>query len=218
MSSGAAGTTVGGGNPGGLGTSAAANASAARASASAKNAKTGQSFGGSRGKGQANALGSNKATGNSAKNTVGYAKDNIKGSKNGDYDKHRSNKAGGTRGPARDRKTLYGYESQGPKRAMANSIASPPGKKKVRTQVEEASSMLTSTPSSSNKIDRKVQDDITRVGARLSHDRVGEAQKMCTFGSHRRTHNWAQPGVAKKQLLGPFSDHMSFTQRVPQGH
>lgn len=46
---------------------------------------------------------------------------------------------------------------------------------------------------------------------RLSHTRIERAQKMCTFGSHRRSENWTHG--FHQQTKGPFSDHLPFKTR-----
>ena len=50
-----------------------------------------------------------------------------------------------------------------------------------------------------------------QIENRLSHTRVKPAQKLCTFGSHRRFENWTHG--YKQQTKGPFSDHLPFRTR-----
>ncbi len=160
------------------------------------------------------AVSSANQVGNSGKNVVGYVKGAGGGATNRDYDKGRSNDAA-PRGGGKDRKkALYGFKSSGPDRAKIPSTADEPKtKKRVRVQTEDANPDK-ATQATSKKINKKVVKIATATGGDLSHARVGRAQKMASFGSHRRTHNWVQPGV-KKQLLGPFSDHLGFKQRTP---
>ena len=193
------------GTNGGAGNSVAVNAASARASTVAATSKA------NRGVGQAKATDTSKLVGNSGKNTVGHAKDG----KTADYDGGRDNAAGDDVGKDKH-KPLYGFQSAGPERSKIPKEANEPKtKKKVTLRTEEAQP---DKPVKGKKLKiNHSTSDIATTG-KLSHSRVGVAQKMCSFGSHRRSHNWIQPGVAKAQLLGPFSDHMHFKQRLPQGH
>jgi hypothetical protein len=195
---------------GGLGGTAAVNAASARSASAASAAATPSGRAASDGKKGPSVKSSNYA-GNSGKNTVGHAKDGT----SGDWDKGRDNAAGDDSGKATKGKTLYGFQSTGPDRARVPAQAKDPKtKKRVSIKTEEADPDKAVTENKKKKIN-KATNDIATTG-QLSHNRVGRAQKMASFGSHRRSFNWIQPGVAKAQLLGPFSDHMRFKQRVPQ--
>lgn len=200
---------VGGAANGGVGTSGNVASSAARAS----NAASVKASASGRAATSKTALGSSAKAGNSGKNTVGYAKDGV----SGDYDKHRSNDAGDDVGKGRKgKKVLYGFISEGPQASKVPAEARDPKKKKsVSVKVAEANQDA-HVASSKRKINHTTVT-IANAGNSLSHNRVGKAQKMSTFGSHRRSHNWIQPGVAKAQLLGPFSDHLRFKQMLSQG-
>ena len=50
-----------------------------------------------------------------------------------------------------------------------------------------------------------------QIVGRLSQKRAGSRQKMCTFGSHRRTQNWTNK--YRMQTMGPLSDHLPFKTR-----
>ena len=154
-------------------------------------------------------LSSANYAGNSGRNTVGHAKDG----KSGDFDKGRDNSAKGNGAGKDKKKPLYGFQSSGTSRSKVPKEAKQPKtKKKVRLETEEAQPDKP-VESKKQKINHKTSDIATT--GKLSHSRVGVPQKMASFGSHRRSHNWIQPGVAKAQLIGPFSDHMHFKQRRP---
>lgn len=148
--------------------------------------------------------------GNSGKNTVGYAKDG----KSGDWDIGRGrDQAGSGVGKGR-KKPLYGYASGGPNRSKIPSGNKEPKKgKKLSVSTEEAQPDKSTAANKKRKINRKTSDIATT--GKLSHNRVGVEQKLSSWGSHRRSLNWIQPGVAKAQLIGPFSDHLSFNQKRP---
>lgn len=197
---------------GGAGSASAVNASAGRASATSASSATASGRASSnsvKGKGVSSA----NYTGNSGKNTVGYAKDGA----SGDWDDGRSNSAGNDEGKETKGKMLYGFQSKGPERSkIPKDAKDPKTKKRVRVQTEEADPDKAVASNKGKKINTKT-NDIATTG-QLSHNRVSSAQKMCSFGSHRRSFNWIQPGNAKAQLIGPFSDHMRFKERVPQFH
>ena len=50
-----------------------------------------------------------------------------------------------------------------------------------------------------------------QIENRLTHTRVTSKQKMCTYGSHRRSENWTHG--YRQQTKGPFSDHLPFKTR-----
>jgi len=148
--------------------------------------------------------------GNSGKNTVGYAKDG----KSGDWDKGRGRDQAGS-GKGRGKKMpLYGYSSGGPNRSKIPAGNKDPKKaKRVSVKTEEAQPDKPTQANKARKINRSTSAIATT--GKLSHSRVGVEQKMSSFGSHRRSHNWIQPGVAKAQLIGPFTDHLAFNQKRP---
>ena len=148
--------------------------------------------------------------GNSGKNTVGYAKDG----KSSDWDNARGRDQAGS-GVGKDKKKpLYGYSSGGPSRSKIPAGNKDPKKgKRVSVKTEEAQPDKPTAANKKRKINHKTSNIATT--GKLSHNRVGVEQKMSSWGSHRRSLNWIQPGVAKAQLIGPFSDHLAFNQKRP---
>ncbi len=206
MSSGAAGGSAGG--AGGASAASYANAAGARdaASAAANADKT------LKAKPSADAQASKKARAAKygGKQTGAYGKfDPSRGSRaqaDGSGNVPKGKKSGAA---------LYGYQGAGPERAEIPPGGAVKGKgEAVAQRVEEANQDEVTQPSK-RKISHRV-NNVQTLGS-LSHDRVGKVQRMASFGTHRRSANWAQPGVAHKQLLGPFSDHLPFKQRAAQG-
>ena len=206
MSSGATAGGVGGG-VGGANSTAYANAAASRdAAAATTNAdKTLKS------KPASDAQSGKKARKGASKDPVGaYGKGNPSRGSRAEADGS-GNVPKGKKSDA----AIYGFHGTGPERAKIPPGGEVKGKgAAVAQKVEEANQDQITQPSK-RKISHNV-NNVQTLGS-LSHDRVGKVQRMASFGSHRRTANWAQPGVAKKQLLGPFSDHLPFKQRAPKG-
>jgi len=76
-------------------------------------------------------------------------------------------------------------------------------------RVNEADRNPDVQPAKRNVLERSAPK--IQIETRLTHNRVTAKQKMCTFGSHRRSQNWTHG--YKQQTKGPFSDHMPFKQR-----
>lgn len=157
---------------------------------------------------------SSNYTGNSGKNTVGFAKPG--GPPGGkDYDKGRANAAAARGGGVSKDKPIFGFQSSGPERSKipeGNRVPKKP--KRVRLNTEEAQPTKGEPGTLGTKVNRRVAIVADQFQS-LSHNRVGKKQRLCSFGSHRRSLNWIQPGQPRAQLIGPFSDALPFKQRRP---
>jgi hypothetical protein len=155
---------------------------------------------------------------NLGKNTVGLGagrqgtKKGANGAVSGSVRENKPNQAGDDHGKKR-RKSLYGFQSKGPERAKIPAGNKVPRKEKAISVNVPTADPDRPAPVEKDKINHKVMN-VSTNGCALSHSRVGKAQTLASFGSHRRSLNWVQPGT-HKQLLGPFSDHLRLKHRDP---
>jgi hypothetical protein len=162
--------------------------------------------------GRSKHVGTGKYPSNSGKNSAGVAS----GTPGSNQPENVNGDGGGDGKPAvkaRTKRALYGFMSGGPKRAaIPKGNKAPPQKGKPAGVAPAANPDLPTYESLfGKKINRALAHQSIQTVGNLSHARVGQKQKLCTFGSHRRYENYAQG--TKAMLIGPFSDHMPIKHR-----